>query len=966
VVDELWSAVRAAEPLAPDTVPLGNDSLSRPVAHALHVLTQIALAAQLTERGLAVDFVAGYSLGEYAAAAVGESMRRHDVIDLVVRRARLLDRAPKGDMIVVDADRAALAEALPGHPSAIVMSPGRQVLAATEPELDDLRAALTAHQIGFRELGLGLPYHSPVLAELAGELVEIAGRYPVWPTDVVMVTTTAGEAEPDSAIGPEYWGAHLAGAIDFTRVTDLAAALRTFTPCTVIDFSPDGSLARAVDTTDRDSDSVRLFGPGLEGLKGEGLNNSGTSDLRRRYLLGLAALWTRGFPVDTQAPGDHSGVMVPLPPRAFDRRPHLRQVAEQGTENPGRRGIRRERSLENWAYQPSWRMRHRPHPGRPAERERWLVFTTGSGVPAEIAARLSNAAIECVRVVPRGHVTDPAAVAVHPGDEQSVKDMIKALDVAARPIDRIVHLWCTDLLTDPGDLAGRLANNEAELAKGFYTLLYTVQELSALQGARPLQLDVVARGIHPVGANPEQIVPERALLLGPTLVVPQDLPFVSSRSIDISGLQAGTLADEVVAEIHCALEDRAVGFAAGSRWARGYERYMLPAVPADTVPRRLRDRGVYLITGGLGGIGMTLAEYLVRTCRARLVLTALEAVPDSAYWTGGRDDLPDDPQLAERITRIRRLVAMGGEVVAARCDAADPDATADLFRLIDEHFGQLHGVVHAAGVFETRRAFRGLEETASEDCVRRLRPKVDGTLVLAQFLRDRTLDFVLMQSSLSAQLGGLGFYAYTAGNAFMDAFAERHRSTEVPWMSVNWDGWIFRERGEDAARTSVVSPSFASPDFGVVAEIAIRPSEGAELYGRLMDLDQATQVLISTADFGARYQQWVQSPLPAESKAAGHADSPGDQAEWADTVQARVAEVWREVLGVDALTPESNFFAVGGDSLLGVSLAFRLGQVFGAVMSVITMFDNPTIAAMAAEISRLTAAPVAAANAKGE
>jgi len=110
-------------------------------------------------------------------------------------------------------------------------------------------------------------------------------------------------------------------------------------------------------------------------------------------------------------------------------------------------------------------------------------------------------------------------------------------------------------------------------------------------------------------------------------------------------------------------------------------------------------------------------------------------------------------------------------------------------------------------------------------------------------------------------------------------------------MSVNWDGWIFRERGAEEARMSVVSPSFASPDFGVVAEIAVRPSEGAQIYGRMMDLEQPRQVLISTADFTARYDQWVRCRLP-EDVTAGSAAPSGDAVEWADTVQARVAEVW--------------------------------------------------------------------------
>jgi phthiocerol/phenolphthiocerol synthesis type-I polyketide synthase E len=208
-----------------------------------------------------------------------------------------------------------------------------------------------------------------------------------------------------------------------------------------------------------------------------------------------------------------------------------------------------------------------------------------------------------------------------------------------------------------------------------------------------------------------------------------------------------------------------------------------------------------------------------------------------------------------------------------------------------------------------------------------------------------------MQSSLSSHLGGLGFYAYTAGNAYMDAFAERNRDNDIPWMTVNWDGWIFRERDDDAPRESVVSPSFASPDFGVVAEIAIRPSEGADIYGRLMNLASPHQVLVSTADFEARIEQWVSHVRPSPS--AAPAREPADVS-WADPVSAQVAKAWSDLLGTDDLHPNSNFFALGGDSLLGVSLAHRLSQEFGTVLSAITLFENPTIAQMAKEITHVT------------
>ncbi|MGA5285297.1 beta-ketoacyl reductase [Streptomyces griseoincarnatus] len=409
---------------------------------------------------------------------------------------------------------------------------------------------------------------------------------------------------------------------------------------------------------------------------------------------------------------------------------------------------------------------------------------------------------------------------------------------------------------------------------------------------------------------------------------------------------------ELVKELLGTSTDTTVALTPGSRWVRCYERDELPPVPADELPLRLREKGVYLITGGLGGIGMTLAEYLVRSCHARLVLTGMDAVPDPALWEDGNDEPLDgaDKALAERVSRIRKLVALGGEVVTARCDAADRDQTRELFDTIDKRFGGLDGVVHAAGVFETQRAFRGLDDTGREDCVRRLRPKVEGTLVLAEFLRGRKLDFVLMQSSLSSHLGGLGFYAYTAGNAFMDAFAERHHDADVPWMTVNWDGWIFRERDDDTVHQSVVSPSFASPDFGVVAEIAIRPSEGQDFYSRLMNMAEPHQVLISTADFEGRIDQWVRSATDRQAAPLGHdRTSTTDDAD----VESGIAEIWTDVLGAGDLTGSSDFFALGGDSLLGVTVAHRLSLRFDVVLSVITMFDNPTIDQTAAEIRRL-------------
>ncbi|MEU3660939.1 SDR family NAD(P)-dependent oxidoreductase [Streptomyces sp. NPDC032940] len=922
-----WTRLGELRPGTPPVEAALEDQrrLTRGQRHAWHTAVVLALIGQLRDRGLPEGRYAGYSLGEYAAAVAAGALDADRALTALVDRGDALDReAPAGRMLVVQGGPEEIARVLPGLVPAAVLAENRTVLALADADADDAGERLTTAGLFHRDAGADLPYHSALLAAAATAFGPAARTAAPEATDRWIPTLRGA----DTADLTAYWERHLVRTADLSPVAAAVRGLGEQARPALVDLSPDGFFGRAVRSTAADAATV--------------LPCRTSADARATYLRALGGLWTAGLDLDLSRPGE-KGTVVALPPRAWDLRPRLKQRPERdepAAVRKGRRLVVREPSVDRWMYHPSWRLRLRPPRPEDVSGQRWLVFAGKDRLSDEIVRELGALGVECVCLRPHDDVV--------PGDEQSVKAAVAALDLDTRPVQRVVHLWCARPLTDSGDLDGRLTALDDELAHGFYTLLFGFQALTAHQGAAGVRLDIVADGVHPLDPTSGASSPERALLAGPALVVPQDFPFVTARSIDISALPDGTAAAEVLAELRTPTADHALALTPAGRWARAYERDTLPEVEDGKLPLRLRERGVYLITGGLGGIGMTLAEYLVRTCRARLVLTGLDAVPPTDPGTPLPDD---DPALAERAERIRKLEALGGEVLAVRCDAADREQTAALFEQIDRRFGGLDGVVHAAGVFETRRAFRSLAETGLEDCERRLRPKVQGTLMLAEFLRGRRLDFVLMQSSLSSHLGGLGFYAYTAGNAYMDAFAERHRDDSVPWMTVNWDGWIFRERDDDAPHESVVSPSFASPDFGVVAEIAIRPSEGADIYGRLMNVVSPHQVLVSTADFESRIDQWVTRVRPeaGESPAARTTT-----AAWTDPTEARVARAWAELLGAEELHPDSNFFALGGDSLLGVSLAHRLSQEFGTVISAITLFENPTITQMAKEISHAT------------
>src|SRR5262249_58930478 len=126
-----------------------------------------------------------------------------------------------------------------------------------------------------------------------------------------------------------------------------------------------------------------------------------------------------------------------------------------------------------------------------------------------------------------------------------------------------------------------------------------------------------------------------------------------------------------------------------------------------------------------------------------------------------------------------------------------------------ERFGAINGIVHLAG-YTAAGSSQPMMIADRETCERHFGPKLHGLLHLGELVTSSELDFCVLFSSLSSVLGGLGFCAYAAANAFMDAFATREsRVSPRRWMSVNWDGWYFPRPGEhdDAAANNLIRPS---------------------------------------------------------------------------------------------------------------------------------------------------------------
>ena len=264
----------------------------------------------------------------------------------------------------------------------------------------------------------------------------------------------------------------------------------------------------------------------------------------------------------------------------------------------------------------------------------------------------------------------------------------------------------------------------------------------------------------------------------------------------------------------------------------------LPPAGSD----RIRTGGVYLITGGTGGVGLAAAKRMAEAGGVKLALVSRMAVPPRDTWAAA-EQREAGSRLGSVMAAVQTLEAGGTEVIALQADVADASQMRRAFETVVARFGRIDGVIHAAGVARGP-GFGAIQTLTVAECEQQFRPKVHGLQVLAEMAAEFRPRFCVLTSSLSTVLGGLGYSAYAAANCFMNAFAEARRNSaadHTAWLSIDFDGW-----------------DFAAADAGTSTALAMTGAEGAEVLVRaLAHGDGRARVVISVGDLEARLERYV-------------------------------------------------------------------------------------------------------------
>lgn len=930
-----------------DTRNLNQTQFAQPALFTI----EYAMARFWQSLGVNPDVIIGHSMGEYVAACLAGVLSLDDALRLLVIRAKLVSELPTGAMLAVVLAEKALLRLLPPELSiSLINGPELCVVAGPVAAMAAFEKTLNEKGILFRQVRNNHAFHSKMLDPIKQAFEKEVSKVRLNAPAIPYISNVTGTwITPSQATDPAYWSRH---AAQTARFSDALHQLWQLDNPILLEAGPGRTLitlalqhpAKKRETKAVAISSVRHHyenGSDVEFL----WNSVGTL-----WQAGVAIKWENLYP-------GQQGRRIPLPTYPFERQHYWLQPARipEASALP-EDSIRKKPDPSEWFYVPSWKrllpkgtgvhetLLHR------GKARKWLFFADECGLASELIQRLKSAGHDIVTVTPGSgfQQADLRTFTVDPSNVQSYERLIQALQVNATLPDHIVHAWSVTAKNAAQSSADGFARAQ-EL--GFYSLLFLARALATHNVVHEIQLFALSSNTQDV-CGTEILSPEKSTLLGPCMVLRQEYPNIRTRSIDVDfpehALGYHSTAELTLGEFFESDPAMFVAYRNGQRWVQTYE----PVTLEHAVPSRssFRKGGTYLITGGLGKVGIAISEYLAKSYKAKLVLVGRSSLSKAALNGHGGDGVQAKLQAIERIEKL------GGEVLYLAANAADRNEMRRVIERAHARFGVIHGVVHGAGIVKDG-FFVEIAESTFEKCDPQFQAKAQSLMVLEELLEGEPLDFCLLLSSLSSVLGGLGAATYAAANIYMDTFARKHsRSSFVPWLSVNWDFW----RGsETAAIHSVLGTT--------IKELGMSGSEATSVMETVLAAKNASQLVVSTADLGARINQWIRldskndrrpsppaNPLQltvCQDDAGRQVLAPTSETEaFENSTEAELARLWEDVLGVESIGPTQNFFELGGHSLLLIRLLVKIENHFHRRLRIANVFEAPTVRKLAAVI----------------
>lgn len=892
---------------------LGQTFVTQPALFCM----EYALAQLWMSWGVIPSAMIGHSIGEYVAACLANVFSLEDALALVAARGRLMQDLPSGAMLAVMLSETETRSLLHnGLALAAVNGAKNCVVSGTSTAIQALHDQLQQQDVHSQVLHTSHAFHSemmePILVPFSERVRQVKLNAPAIP---FLSNVTGAWQNGEPATDPAYWSRHLRQTV---RFADGLGNLLQDAERILLEVGPGQTLNALVRQRTSQTGNQVVLSSVPRARDGYTDTEFLLNSVGKFWLAGGQIDWTRFYAGEQRR-------RIPLPTYPFERqRYYLEPVNGPAPAEKRKRPSSEKRDIADWFYLPSWKQFDLPRLAKPDREDRsWVIFCDESGVGEALAQQLRrrNEEIVVVHAGDQLKRTADRVYTLNPAEKRDYDALMQELVSRDIKFTKMIHLWSLD----------DTASFEQAQQSGLHSLLFLTQALADRSLANSLELVVVTDSVQEVSGD-ESLRPERSTVLGICKVIPQEYPEITCRTIDVTRDTAlARIVDQLVDELTENRLERVVAYRGRHRWVQSFEPVRLEQ--GTGAQSLLDDGGVYLITGGLGSVGLTLAQYLARTHKAKLALLGRSGLPQPSEWDEWLREHVDDDVVSNKIRKVRELEAAGAEVLLLSADVSNEEQMFAAVARTVERFGRIDGVIYGAAA--GAGTDKDIRETTPADCMVQFQAKAQGLLVLEKVLQGRDYKFCLMLSSLSSILGGMMFAAYASANVFMDTFVRKvNQSHPATWISVNWDAWN---------------------------DSAIDSQGGGEALERILSIGPVSQIVVSASDLDSRLERWVsfedsQTAVTVEKSGIAvlhpRPNLLNAYVAPSNELEQDLAETWAELLGIAQVGIDDNFFELGGHSLLATMVLSRLRKEFGVELPLRSFFEAPTVSGLALVIAQ--------------
>ena len=946
---------------------------------------EYALAQLWLSWGIKPDIVMGHSVGEYVAATIAGIFSLEDGLKLIAERGRLMQELPHGgEMVAVMASESKVKTLIATYPEisiAAINGPESIVISGDSVAMKTIVSNLNAEGIKTKQLEVSHAFHSPLMEPMLTEFAAVASGLTYSQPQITIISNVTGTIADDSIASGQYWVNHVRQPVRFAQGMETLQEqgaeifleigpkpillgmgrqclsevegvwLPSLRPGKIPLPSPleiplpspleRGKLEDASLFKDGKLEDASLFKDGK--LEDASLLNGEWQQM----LSSLGQLYVKGTKVDWSGfDCDYARQKVALPTYPFQRQRHwvetskieqqasseiltllaegktqdlLQQLhkstsleelnLEQGIDLLAQLHQRQtaQTSIRQLLYQEKWfeqstRSSKQLPPGQ------WLLLADQSNLASALARYLEAQKHEC-------HFVDSQA---NLDSREILQATLNQLtENSTLPFHGIIYMWSWEQPTDE-------ANNWQH---SIYPLLNLVQAIGKLDTIQP-KLWIITRSAIAINSN--QIAVNQTPLWGLGRVIALEYPQLWGGLIDIEENPEPILTAQ---KIYTELSTTEVSVQVAYRQEKRYQPQLVPYKETPPI-LKLNSESSYVISGGLGSVGLKVAQRWVEQGARHLVLLGRRGVTN---------------QTQQQI--IAELEAKGTQIEIVKVDISNWTELQQAWTEWEKTMPPVRGIVHAAGVVDDGL----LENQNRESFVKVMSPKVEGGWNLHQLTQDPEIDFFICFSSAAAMLGSPGQGNYAAANAFLDGLCTYRRSLGLPGLSLNWGPWS--EAGMAANLSSAQKSRLATTGLKL-----IEPEQGLQILEQLLGAGGELGVLafdweVLSQRLSSTEQNFFAQVIPEELKASWGATAEKSsklqqkllalgEAERKEFLRQILQEEVAHVLGLPIGSkpePEVGFFDMGMDSLMAVELKNRLSKLLGVNLQSTLTFDFPNI-----------------------